>query len=96
MLLSGERDMRQRQLAEILEGYDMFCDFDTAELDLIGPLRAMRVLYFHTWIARRWQDPAFPLAFPWFDSPRYWSDHVLELKELVSDLREPPLRLPVP
>ena len=96
MLLSGETDSRQRQLLEILEGYEMFCDFDLAELRLIEPLRAMRVLHFNTWIARRWDDPAFPQAFPWFNTPRYWSDYILELKELLGSLQQPPIALPQP
>ena len=94
MLLSGDEPSRQRQLLEILEGYEMFREFDPAELVLIEPLRAMRVLYFNSWLAHRWDDPAFPLAFPWFNTPRYWSEYILELKELVSPLRQPPLRLP--
>ena len=94
MLLSGDVPARQRQLLEIVEGYDMFHTFDPAELRLIGPLRAMRVLHFHSWIGRRWDDPAFPQAFPWFNSPRYWSDHILELKELLSDLQLPALEMP--
>ena len=80
-------------MLEIVEGYDMFCSFDPAELALIGPLRAMRVLHFHSWIARRWQDPAFPQAFPWFNSPRYWSDHILELREQWAKLDEMPLQV---
>ena len=94
MLLSGDRQSQQRQLADILEGYEMFARFDPAELDLVEPLRAMRVLHFNAWLARRWDDPAFPLAFPWFNSPRYWSDHILELKEVLSELQQPPIRLP--
>ena len=95
MLLSGETDNQQRQLMEIIEGYEMFCDFDLGELDLIEPLRAMRVLYFNAWLARRWDDPAFPMAFPWFNSPRYWSEYILELKELLSGLQLPPITMPV-
>ncbi len=94
MLLSGDKPMRQRQLLEIIEGYEMFYDFDPAELRLIEPLRAMRVLNFNAWLARRWHDPAFPQAFPWFNSARYWSDYILELKELLSGLQEAPLALP--
>lgn len=94
MLLSGDTSMRQRQLLEIIEGYEMFYDFDPAELRLIEPLRAMRVLNFNAWLARRWHDPAFPQAFPWFNSARYWSDYILELKELLSGLQEPPLAMP--
>jgi Ser/Thr protein kinase RdoA (MazF antagonist) len=94
MLISGDTDARQRQLSEIIEGYEMFREFDLSQLALIEPLRAMRVLHFNSWIARRWNDPAFPLAFPWFNTPRYWSEYILELKELLSALQQPPLRLP--
>lgn len=94
MLLSGDIENQQRQLLEIVEGYDMFYDFDPGELKLIEPLRAMRVLYFNAWLARRWDDPAFPLAFPWFNSPRYWSEYILELKELLSGLQQAPITMP--
>ena len=95
MLLSGDIATQQRQLMEIIEGYEMFCEFELAELELIEPLRAMRVLHFNTWLARRWDDPAFPQAFPWFNSPRYWSEYILELKELLSGLQLPPITMPV-
>ena len=94
MLLSGDTAMRQRQLLEIVDGYDMFDRLDLAELGLIEPLRAMRVLYFNAWLARRWHDPAFPQAFPWFNSARYWSEYILELKELLTGLQQPPLAMP--
>ena len=94
MLISGDTDSRQRQLLEILEGYEMFREFELSQLAMIEPLRAMRVLHFNSWLARRWDDPAFPLAFPWFNTPRYWSEYILELKELLSALQLPALRLP--
>jgi Ser/Thr protein kinase RdoA (MazF antagonist) len=94
MLLSGDNSNQQRQLLEIIEGYEMFCSFDPGELKLIEPLRAMRVLYFNAWLARRWDDPAFPLAFPWFNSPRYWSEYILELKEVLTGLQQPPITMP--
>ncbi|MDH3760973.1 MAG: serine/threonine protein kinase [Gammaproteobacteria bacterium] len=94
MLLSGDIASQQRQLLEIVEGYQMFNDFDPAELRLVEPLRAMRVLHFNAWLARRWDDPAFPQAFPWFNSPRYWSEYILELKELLSGLQQPPITMP--
>ncbi len=94
MLLSGDTSNQQRQLMEIIEGYEMFCAFDLGELKLIEPLRAMRVLYFNAWLARRWDDPAFPLAFPWFNSPRYWSEYILELKEVLTGLQQPPITMP--
>ena len=94
MLLSGDIPTRQRQLVEIVDGYETFRGFDLRELRLIEPLRAMRVLHFNAWIARRWDDPAFPLAFPWFNTPRFWSDYILELKELLAELGQPPLEMP--
>ena len=96
MLLSGDYPNQQSQLSEIIEGYEMFQDFDVRELNLIEPLRAMRVLYFNGWLARRWDDPAFPLSFPWFNTERYWSEHILELKELLTGLQEPALTMPLP
>ncbi len=94
MLLSGDNSNQQRQLLEIIEGYEMFYNFDLAELKLIEPLRAMRVLHFNAWLARRWDDPAFPLAFPWFNSPRYWSEYILELKEILTGLQQPAITMP--
>jgi Ser/Thr protein kinase RdoA (MazF antagonist) len=94
MLLSGDTANKQRQLSEIVEGYEQFYPFNTAELRLIEPLRALRVLNYSAWLARRWHDPAFPASFPWFNTERYWSEHILELKELVSALAEPVLSLP--
>ncbi|MCH1551009.1 MAG: stress response kinase A, partial [Pseudomonadales bacterium] len=54
-------------------------------------LRTLRIMHHAAWIARRWQDPAFPMAFPWFQSPRFWSDHLLELREQLAMLDEPAL-----
>lgn len=93
MLLSGERHERVAQLSELLEGYNEFYDFDLRELPLIEALRTLRLMHFSAWIARRWEDPAFPLAFPWFGSPRYWSDHILELREQLAAMQEPPLAI---
>lgn len=94
MLLSGNTVNKQRQLSEIIEGYEIFRKFDLRELRLIEPLRAMRVLNYNAWLAKRWNDPAFPMSFPWFNTPRYWSEHILELKELLTSLHEPALRMP--
>ncbi|KAF0805513.1 serine/threonine protein kinase [Alcanivorax sp. S71-1-4] len=91
MLLSGERDQQARQLAEILEGYEEFRDFQNIELRLIDALRTLRMLHFSAWIARRWDDPAFPKAFPWFDSPRYWGEQILTLRNQMAELNEQPL-----
>ncbi len=91
MLLSGEREERSRQLADVMAGYEDFCDFDQRELHLIEALRTLRLIHYSAWIARRWDDPAFPVAFPWFDTPRYWQDRILELREQVALMDEPPL-----
>lgn len=91
MLLSGEREERQAQLAIILGAYETFHQFDPRTLALIEPLRTLRIMYHAAWIARRWDDPAFPRAFPTFDSSRYWSEHVLTLREQLAALDEPPL-----
>jgi Ser/Thr protein kinase RdoA (MazF antagonist) len=91
MLLSGDREMMSIQLDAILRAYTGFCEFDYATIPLIEPLRALRMLYHTAWIARRWHDPAFPRAFPFFAAERYWSDHILELREQTAMLYEPPL-----
>jgi Ser/Thr protein kinase RdoA (MazF antagonist) len=94
MLLSGDRDSMQRQLAAVLRGYEQFCDFDARGLSLVEPLRTLRLLHYAAWIGERWDDPAFPAAFPWFGSPRYWQDRVLELREQVAAMDELPLERP--
>lgn len=91
MLLSGDRNEMRIQLEELLEGYQTFFDFDLASVGLIEALRTLRIMHYAAWIARRWDDPAFPLAFPWFDSPRYWEEHILSLREQAAALEEPPL-----
>ncbi|CAJ0873130.1 Serine/threonine protein kinase RdoA [Ralstonia sp. LMG 32965] len=91
MLLSGDRASMQSQLASLLAGYEDFCEFDTRELYLVEALRTLRLLHYSAWLARRWNDPAFPAAFPWFNTQRYWQDRVLELREQIALLDEPPL-----
>ena len=91
MLISGERHEMQTQLIDIMEGYLQFRDFDHRELLLIEPLRTLRIMHYAAWLARRWDDPAFPRAFPWFNTPRYWEEHVLSLREQASLLTEPAL-----
>ena len=91
MLLSGSREERQVQLADLLEGYEDFADFDRRELLLVEALRTLRLIHYSAWIARRWDDPAFPAAFPWFDTPRYWEQKILELREQIAAMSEPAL-----
>jgi Ser/Thr protein kinase RdoA (MazF antagonist) len=93
MMLSGDRTQCLLQLDVMLEAYQEFCDFDKAELKLIEPLRAMRMIHYMAWLCRRWQDPAFPLAFPWFAEDKYWENQILALKEQFSALQEPALTL---
>jgi Ser/Thr protein kinase RdoA (MazF antagonist) len=91
MLLSGERETMARQLRWVLDGYWEFRDFDLRELWLIEPLRTLRMIHYAGWLASRWDDPAFPAAFPWFNTQRYWQDHILALREQAALLDEPPL-----
>ena len=91
MLLSGERDAMQRQLRAVLDGYEQFRRFDPRELELVEALRTLRLIHYAAWIARRWDDPAFPAAFPWFNTQRYWQDRILELREQVAAMSEPAL-----
>ena len=93
MMLSGERDEQTMQLDAILEGYQMFTEFDRRQIQLIEPLRTLRIMYHGAWLAVRWEDPAFPRAFPFFNTLRYWSDHVLELREQAARLQEPAIEL---
>lgn len=91
MLLSGDRSSMERQLTEVLAGYEDFRGFHARELYLIEALRTLRLIHYSAWIARRWDDPAFPAAFPWFNTQRYWQDRILELREQVALMDEPPL-----
>jgi Ser/Thr protein kinase RdoA (MazF antagonist) len=89
MLISGDRDDMGRQLGKILKGYEDFAEFDDRELNLVEALRTLRLIHYSAWLARRWDDPAFPIAFPFFDTPRYWQDRVLELREQIAAMQEP-------
>ena len=93
MMLSGSRDQKQAQLFELLKGYNEFFHFPVSELSLIESLRTLRMMNYSAWLARRWGDPAFPRNFPWFNSNRYWSEHILQLREQLSVLDEPPLEV---
>jgi len=93
MLLSGDRADMTRQLADVLAGYEDFHTFDRRELHLVEALRTLRLVHYSAWLAQRWDDPAFPAAFPWFGSGRYWQDRILELREQVALMDEPPLHV---
>lgn len=91
MLLSGERSDMTRQLSNVLAGYEDFCEFDPRELHLLEALRTLRLMHYSAWLARRWDDPAFPHNFPWFNTQYYWQDRILELREQIALMDEPPL-----
>ncbi|MGE4242040.1 serine/threonine protein kinase [Ramlibacter sp.] len=88
MLLDGDRIQRQRQLGALVDGYEQMREFDRRELALIEPLRTLRLIHYSAWLARRWDDPAFPAAFPWFGTSDYWKGQVLMLKEQLEAMEE--------
>lgn len=91
MLLSGERADMVRQLSDVLAGYEDFHEFEPRELHLVEALRTLRLIHYAAWLAQRWDDPAFKQAFPWFNTQRYWQDRILELREQIALMEEPPL-----
>ncbi len=93
MLLSGDRAAMTPQLIDVLAGYEDFMKLDRRELHLVEALRTLRLIHYSAWIARRWDDPAFPAAFPWFNTQRYWQDRILELREQIALMQEEPLRV---
>lgn len=94
MFISGSRDSQQKALLELVEGYEEFREFPVAEIRLIEALRSLRLMHHAAWLAERWHDPAFPKGFPWFNTERFWGEHVLNLREQLAALQEPPLQLP--
>ena len=91
MLLSGDRSQRSRQLGALVDGYEQFREFDRRELALIEPLRTLRLIHYSAWLARRWDDPTFPVNFPWFGSSDYWQGQVQMLEEQIEAMGEDPL-----
>ena len=91
MLLSGDRRQRTAQLSALVDGYEQVRDFERSELHLIEPLRTLRLIHYSAWLARRWEDPIFPINFPWFGTPDYWRGQVLMLQEQVEQMQETPL-----
>ncbi|MBF0609783.1 MAG: serine/threonine protein kinase [Magnetococcales bacterium] len=81
MCLPGNRQEQASRLDDLLEGYEVFYTFNEGEMYLIEALRTLRVMHYAAWIAQRWEDPAFPRAFPWFQGDRYWEGHLHTLKE---------------
>ena len=93
MLIAGNREEMAVELGDLLRGYEQFLPFNRRELALIEPLRALRMIHYSAWLARRWDDPAFPQAFPWFGAPRYWEEHYRALEDQLIQVQEPPLEL---
>ncbi|MDP3514976.1 MAG: serine/threonine protein kinase [Sulfuritalea sp.] len=91
MLLSGDAEEMGLQFGHVLAGYETFREFDDRELQLLEALRTLRLLHHSAWLARRWNDPAFPAAFPWFATNRYWEERILELREQVAAMQESPI-----
>jgi Ser/Thr protein kinase RdoA (MazF antagonist) len=91
MFLSGDAASQQSSWAAIMEGYELFGEFDYAELTLVEALRSLRILHHASWIAHRWGDPAFPRAFPWFSDARFWERHISDLFEQLSAMDDPPI-----
>ena len=93
MWLAGDRESMQVQLNAVVQGYREFHDFDPAELWLVEALRTLRLIHYSGWLAQRWDDPAFPANFPFFNTQRYWQDQILTLREQAAVLDEPPLQI---
>ncbi len=91
MFLSGDASLQQSSWTALMEGYEVFGDFDSAELTLVEALRSLRILHHAAWIAHRWRDPAFPRAFPWFGEPRFWERHIADLFEQLAAMDDPPI-----
>ena len=82
------RLQRRQPLQALLRGYEAFMDFDDRELRLIEALRTLRLIHHSAWLAKRWNDPAFPVAFPWFGAPAYWQQQTQVLKEQQAAMRQ--------
>ena len=87
LALSGRDDETRRLWQEFLEGYERFRLFDRSTLRLIEPLRGLRIVSYSAWIARRWHDPFFPVAFPHFGTEAYWTGEIRELEETLAAAR---------
>jgi len=91
MFLSGDRDDQTAGLNKVMTGYTEFCAFNPRELHLLEALRSLRLMYYYAWIARRWDDPAFPRVFSWFNTQKCWEEHILTLREQAAEMDDEPL-----
>jgi Ser/Thr protein kinase RdoA (MazF antagonist) len=90
MVVRGRGPEADRDRELLLEGYSKFREFDVRTLRLIEPLRALRMIHYSAWIARRWDDPSFPKAFPHFATPRYWEEDIQALQEVLALMEQGP------
>ncbi len=95
MMLSGDPEEMRYQFNQILSGYEDFYEFNSREIHLVEALRTLRLIHYSAWIASRWNDPAFTAAFTWFNTQQYWQDRILELREQISLMDDPPLRFEI-
>ncbi|HEY1232611.1 MAG TPA: serine/threonine protein kinase [Candidatus Binatia bacterium] len=88
MLTGGDDEYGKERRRILLEAYEQIRVFDMTTLQLIEPLRALRMIYFSAWIARRWDDYAFKMAFPDFGTEHYWQEQIealaLQLEKVQS------------
>jgi Ser/Thr protein kinase RdoA (MazF antagonist) len=68
----------------LVAAYREFRDFDARWLGLVEPLRALRFVHYAAWIGRRFEDPAFPAAFPHFGTAEYWENETRDLEEQLA------------
>ena len=80
-------DNASSELEDLLAGYEKMRELDRREIRLVEPLRTLRMIHYCSWLVQRWDDPAFPLAFPWFNTSRYWQDQILYLREQLGNLQ---------
>jgi len=81
MLLPGDDEGRQSALGALIEGYEVFRNFDWNSAALIEPLRALRLIHYGGWLSARFDDPAFPRAFPFAAQARFWEEHLITLEQ---------------
>lgn len=90
MLTGGDDEYGKERREILLDAYEEMRGFDITTMHLIEPLRALRMIHFSAWIARRWDDSAFKLGFPAFGSERYWQEQIESLSLQLEKLQSPP------
>lgn len=86
MLFSSDEKGNSEELNLLLSGYEELRRFNHDQLHLMSGLRGLRILYYASWIARRWQDPTFPKLFPEFENYIYWAEEVEALEKIAWSL----------